>query len=117
MRIRITRDTVALNRVVIVGEVLDESCGLDEKDAAVLVRLGKAVEIKPPPSPEAMAVESEIIGRSEEKKTGADGADGGGDPAPAPAGLTTENAAALVKGKKKKEKIPTGLSRLPMGTM
>jgi hypothetical protein len=46
MRIRITRNTVALNRVVTVGEVLDESVGLDLKDAAELIRLGKAVEIQ-----------------------------------------------------------------------
>lgn len=93
MRIRITRDTVALGRVVIRGEVLDESVGLEANDAATLIRLGKAVEI--PLTAPGAAVEP--------------------NPA-APGAVTTETAAALVRGKKK-TKAPTGLSKHPAGTM
>jgi hypothetical protein len=94
MRIRITRDTVAINRVVTAGEVLDESCGLDPRDAATLIRLGKAVEIQTAPPAEAVDPGSGQAGDS-----------------PRPTALTTENAGELVRGKKKK-KAPTGLSEI-----
>lgn len=94
MRIRVTRHTVALNRVVISGEVLDESVGLDRRDAETLVRLGKAVEIP-------VAVASVTPDKAADPGPG----QAGDSPRP-PAVLTTESGAALVRGKKQKKQKP-----------
>lgn len=93
MRIRITRCTVALNRVVMAGEVLDESVGLNPRDAGELIRLGKAVEIpvaaRPEPQPAAEDAAAGITVQA------------GETPRPSPA-LTTETAAGLVRKVKKR---------------
>ncbi|MCU0836871.1 MAG: hypothetical protein MUC77_20960 [Chromatiaceae bacterium] len=76
-RVRITRHTVAMNRVAMQGEVLD----LAAADADLLVRLGKAVALAP-------------------AAAGGDRGQAGETPRPSPA-ATTESAAALVRGKKR----------------
>lgn len=72
-RVRLTRDTVVSGRPAMAGEVFD----LPDDRAAYLAAIGKAVFITSDPAPR-------------EKKP------------PAFSGLTTESAAALVKGKKRK---------------
>jgi hypothetical protein len=112
MRIRITRHTVAMNRVVMVGEVLDESVGLSIRDASELIRLGKAVEIPVAVEPAAPL-----------ETATPDPGQAGVTPRPSPgnqlekvvasvpeaaesahkaAGLNADNAGALIKGKKHK---------------
>lgn len=71
MKVTITRNTVAGKRPVFVGETHD----LDNNEANVLIRMGKAVAAKAPKKKKATV---------SKKKTG----------------LTTKSAAAIVKGKK-----------------
>jgi hypothetical protein len=85
-RIRVIRDTVVMNRVVMAGEVLDASQGLESRDAELLIHLGKAVEIERVPQ------EQPKPAKAKHKKPP--------DEHPAAGGLTTETAAAIVSGKR-----------------
>ncbi|MCU0601294.1 MAG: hypothetical protein MUC33_01375 [Desulfobacterales bacterium] len=126
MRIRIARHTVVLNRIVMAGEVLDESVGLSEKDAIELIRLGKAVEVTvkdadtAPVNGAGEAVEIQAAGleTADDEAAAADPGQAGDNPRPTPlawaaetaieaAGLTTETAGSLVK------KVKGRLSRKP----
>lgn len=92
-RIRITRHTVCLGRVVMAGEVLDESQGLTQQDAVTLIALKKAVEITVAPETvtEPAADSAATCDQVQAVET------------PRPSGpLDTEIAGDLIQGKRKR---------------
>jgi hypothetical protein len=92
-RVRITRNTVADHRAVMVGEVLD----LDDREARLLVGLRKAEVIPPVPRPAPQP--------AAENGAAAEPGQAGEDPRPIPGPLSTTTAAALVKKSRRKKII------------
>jgi hypothetical protein len=93
LRVRITRNTVAERRAVMIGEVLD----LDDREAHLLVGLRKAEVIPPAPRPEPQT--------AAENGAAAEPGQAGEDPRPIPGPLSTTTAAAVVKKSRRKKLI------------